>query len=783
MADSSISPEFAAIGAIWRRRRTIVLLALIGAAGGLLGTFAEVPRYEADGSLIYRFEREYYPQDPTADSWQGDPIRFELSDAIQTDMEILGSQRLLAATLDGIGGVPAWTAAPAPDDASPLAEMRNWLKGLRAARQERAAPDPAALREQTLAAVREALSIRRVEGTSVVNLSLTHPDPALAKRFLDTLIANYFKVRAEILDRNQLATLETEVAAAESASASARAAVAAFRQAHGLFDIPTQRQQLLDARDRESERIAQDLEPRIRALRERPGVPAAARGATPSAGGAAIAIAPEDSDGAPADATLAQLNAELNRAVERQGEAERQLQQLTADEAALDQLDRTASARQDELDRVSEIRDKVRLSARLEGASGPAIAVLDAPSVLPDPVGLSTATRVVLGAALGALVGFVLALLRAWAPRPVAGAGAAPVVEAPVVEADPAEAEAANADAAEADAAEAETHRAGRSSIRSGPRRSVPGRATPAAASNAVDGQMHRPAQAPMQAPSRLGRRAFSDRVRCPAATAERRRPAAARRLRVVQVIDGFGHGGAERIVADYAIHLARLGFATPLGAAAPPRRSRLQPRGPGRTHLHALPDPDRGPGRGRSGMKIALVETDARGGLIHFTDQLAEGLAAAGADATILTGSDYELAALPHRSGVAPIPRLWPQFDPPAETGLRRRARAALRSAWRGWRAAVMVRERWRLTRAIEAEAPDVVVFGIIRFPFQLFFLRRLRRRGIRLAQICHEFGAREAGGAGRASRPAAHRGSGTVDQPRRLARVRPSAVRRTDP
>ena len=143
--------------------------------------------------------------------------------------------------------------------------------------------------------------------------------------------------------------------------------------------------------------------------------------------------------------------------------------------------------------------------------------------------------------------------------------------------------------------------------------------------------------------------------------------------------------------------------------------------------------------------MKIVLVETDARGGLIHFTYQLAEGLAATGADATILTGTDYELAGLPHRSRVAAVLRLWPQFDPPAETGLRRRARAALRPARRGWRAAVMVREWWRLTHAIEAEAPDVVLFSIIRFPFQLFFLRRLSRRGIRLAQICHEFEARE--------------------------------------
>ena len=60
-----------------------------------------------------------------------------------------------------------------------------------------------------------------------------------------------------------------------------------------------------------------------------------------------------------------------------------------------------------------------------------------------------------------------------------------------------------------------------------------------------------------MQATARLGRPVFAYRGSAASTPAA----AAVRRLRVVQVIDGFGHGGAERIVADYAIHLARLGF------------------------------------------------------------------------------------------------------------------------------------------------------------------------------------------------------------------------------
>lgn len=143
--------------------------------------------------------------------------------------------------------------------------------------------------------------------------------------------------------------------------------------------------------------------------------------------------------------------------------------------------------------------------------------------------------------------------------------------------------------------------------------------------------------------------------------------------------------------------------------------------------------------------MKVLIVETDARGGLIHFTYQLAESLSAAGTETTIVTGQDYELDDLPHRATVQKILHFWPQFDPPAGSALSRRVRALWRPLRRGWRALVLLREWERLTRHIEAEAPDIAVFSIIRFPFQAYFLRRLQRSGIRLAQICHEFAARE--------------------------------------
>lgn len=144
--------------------------------------------------------------------------------------------------------------------------------------------------------------------------------------------------------------------------------------------------------------------------------------------------------------------------------------------------------------------------------------------------------------------------------------------------------------------------------------------------------------------------------------------------------------------------------------------------------------------------MKIVIVETDSMGGLIHFAYQLAEALAAAGADVTLITGRDYELAALPHRCRVRPILRLWPPVEPPPRSALAARLRRTLWPLRRAWRAAVLAREWARLTREIHRIHPDVALFSSIRFRFLALFLRALARDGIPLAQLCHEFANREA-------------------------------------
>jgi glycosyltransferase involved in cell wall biosynthesis len=62
-----------------------------------------------------------------------------------------------------------------------------------------------------------------------------------------------------------------------------------------------------------------------------------------------------------------------------------------------------------------------------------------------------------------------------------------------------------------------------------------------------------------------------------------------------------------------------------------------------------------------------------------------------------------------------------------------------------RGLRALRLLRTWYDLTSYLIRQNPDVVQFSEIQFPFETFFLARLRRHGLILTQICHEFELRE--------------------------------------
>jgi glycosyltransferase involved in cell wall biosynthesis len=145
---------------------------------------------------------------------------------------------------------------------------------------------------------------------------------------------------------------------------------------------------------------------------------------------------------------------------------------------------------------------------------------------------------------------------------------------------------------------------------------------------------------------------------------------------------------------------------------------------------------------------RIVVVESDGAGGMIHYAHQLCAGLSGAGAQVTLITSTAYELAGLPHEFEVLPMMHLWPLIEPSRPTTrlgkVGTRLHHKVRRVWRG----ILFARAWnRVTNWILAEHPDVAQFGAIRFPFQAFYLRRLRRAGVAVTQVCHEFEPREVG------------------------------------
>lgn len=138
---------------------------------------------------------------------------------------------------------------------------------------------------------------------------------------------------------------------------------------------------------------------------------------------------------------------------------------------------------------------------------------------------------------------------------------------------------------------------------------------------------------------------------------------------------------------------------------------------------------------------------------MIHYTYQLCTALAEQGLDVTLVTGREYELAHLPHNFQVNNMLDLWSLFDPQTvqvadASKWQRRWHKLRRTVRRGQRAIRLIAAWIRLTQYLTERKPDIVQFSKINFPFEAIFLRQMRRRGLLLAQICHEFELRESRG-----------------------------------
>ena len=147
--------------------------------------------------------------------------------------------------------------------------------------------------------------------------------------------------------------------------------------------------------------------------------------------------------------------------------------------------------------------------------------------------------------------------------------------------------------------------------------------------------------------------------------------------------------------------------------------------------------------------LHIMLVEPRGSGGMMHYAYQLCTALANQNAVVTLVTSNQYEMDSFPHNFTVRKQMKLWS----PTESGdfkfsgkkSNKTFGKVLRMARRITRGSRFIKEWIKLTNYILKVRPDIVQFGSIEFPFEAFFLHYLKKRGLVLTQICHEFESRE--------------------------------------
>ncbi|WP_162798556.1 hypothetical protein [Sulfitobacter sp. SK012] len=162
------------------------------------------PVYKSEGSLIFRFDKEYFPNVVVSNTWKGEPIRLFVDEAIHTEMEILSSRRVLVA----------------------------------AEQSAKTGVAPAALRQN--------LDIKRIDGTYVVNVSFLDKDPMRATHFVKIMFETYLLERQAILDIDASGALFDAKTRMGEELTRARAAVAAFKEENGFYDYGRQTEALIE---------------------------------------------------------------------------------------------------------------------------------------------------------------------------------------------------------------------------------------------------------------------------------------------------------------------------------------------------------------------------------------------------------------------------------------------------------------------------------------------------------------------------------------------------------
>jgi uncharacterized protein involved in exopolysaccharide biosynthesis/Mrp family chromosome partitioning ATPase len=175
--------------ALFKRKRTIIVCAVVGIIAAATVYFLYPPSYESEAKLLVRYVTERSAVDPVEAEKAGAVANTEADRVIGAEMEILTSWDLAMEVARAIG--PQRLLPPPQDLVSRVARAIG-LKGL-------LSPSGASATESAAAgAVRSGLKVLSSKGSNIILVSYKNRDPQIATLVLQELLSRYFVKHLEV---------------------------------------------------------------------------------------------------------------------------------------------------------------------------------------------------------------------------------------------------------------------------------------------------------------------------------------------------------------------------------------------------------------------------------------------------------------------------------------------------------------------------------------------------------------------------------------------------------
>ncbi len=235
----------------YKYRKRLILALVIPLALSLLIAAIVTPRYNAQAVLIVRLGAEYVYNPEVSDSRDGTSnlIPFDLPQIFKSEVAILGSDDLRAATIKAIGLEKLF-----PELDGVMYRLHKYIAGL----FDKDSAD--VLEEARLPHAVEIfgkrLDIMLEKDSAVITVSFENRDPAMAVAALDTLLKLYMQKRKAIYLEPRAALAKTEMGNSYQKTVTAEHAVQEFKRRHKIYSLAGERELLLENRDKALEQAS-----------------------------------------------------------------------------------------------------------------------------------------------------------------------------------------------------------------------------------------------------------------------------------------------------------------------------------------------------------------------------------------------------------------------------------------------------------------------------------------------------------------------------------------------